>query len=117
MGKLSRTKGQTAEREVCALLSTAFGRTITRNLGQERDSGHDITVEPYHIEVKRRARIAKIYEWVDGAARPGSVPVVALRSDRQDWLVIMRLDSWLDLAKDRVKATKRDFVDKTQPPP
>jgi hypothetical protein len=98
MGKLSRTKGQSAEREVCALLSKAFGFEIKRNLGQERDSGHDITVEPFHIEVKRRARIAKIYEWVDGAARPGKIPIVTLRSDRQDWLVIMRLSDWTTLA-------------------
>ena len=96
MGKLSRTKGQTAEREVCALLSTAFGRTITRKLGQERDGGHDIDCPPFVIEVKRRARIAKLYEWVDGVR--GGVPVVALRSDREDWLVIMRMSDWAKMA-------------------
>ena len=105
MGKLSRTKGQTAEREVCALLSTAFGRNINRNLGQERDSGHDITLLPYHIEVKRRARIAKLYEWVNGAARPGRVPIVTLRSDQHEWLVIMKLSDWMDIAKPHPEGT------------
>ena len=44
MSAMQRTKGKAGERELCAILSQEFGQTYRRNLGQERDSGNDITL-------------------------------------------------------------------------
>ena len=86
---------------MCALLSQAFGRKVQRALGQERDKGTDIlSVSPYRIEVKRRKRIANLYDWLDqarGWTPEGTVatPVVALRGDDRTWLVVMTMADWL----------------------
>ena len=82
-GSHSRRKGASGERELCALLTDEFGIKVTRKLGQARDSGCDIvSLPPYSIEVKRRKRIAGLYEWMQQAATPEhySLPVVALRA-------------------------------------
>jgi len=110
MAKLSRTKGAGGERELCALLSDAFGQVVKRKLGQARDSGHDIDLPPFRIEVKRRKRIAGLYEWLGQcdsdklhmnlAQRRSSM--VALRADGKDWLVVMRLDDWIKLAREEI---------------
>jgi len=107
MSKLSRTKGAGGERELCALLSDAFGQVVKRKLGQARDSGHDIDLPPFRIEVKRRKRIANLYQWVDQAdSQPGpelsEMPVVALRADGKPWLVVMYMDDWIKLAREEI---------------
>jgi len=116
MSKLSRTKGAGGERELCALLSDAFGQVVKRKLGQARDSGHDIDLPPFRIEVKRRKRIANLYEWMGQASNTfcfvlhpdgtktdlSDTPVVALRADGKDWLVVMRLDDWIKLAREEI---------------
>jgi hypothetical protein len=108
MGKHSRTKGAGGERELCALLSDAFGEKITRKLGQARDSGHDVDLPPFNIECKRRARVGNLYEWMQQANVPFTtqsympVPMVALRADGREWLVVMRLPDWIKLAREEV---------------
>src|SRR5271165_3464330 len=102
-GKGNRRRGQVGERELCALLSDAFGQVVKRKLGQARDSGHDIDLPPFRIEVKRRKRIANLYEWIMQARHPDKsdpfgwhgVPIVALRADGKDWLVVMQMHDFL----------------------
>lgn len=95
-GKSSRTKGAAAEREFAALMNeflqspTAF----TRNLVQTREGGHDLVTDyPVAIEVKRQER-TNLPAWVrqareQAAGKPGTLPVVAYRSNREDWTVLV----------------------------
>lgn len=54
MGSAERRKGATGEREVCHILTDELGEKVTRRINQARDSGCDIEVGAYNIEVKRR---------------------------------------------------------------
>jgi len=115
MSKSQRTKGAGGERELCGILSDALGQVVKRKLGQARDSGHDIDLPPFRIECKRRAKIA-VHKWMDQAQFPnddscaagwtelpaGVMPVVAMRADGEEWLVVMRLDDWIKLAREEI---------------
>jgi len=103
-GKMSRNKGAGAERELSALLSKALGIEIKRKLGQARDSGDDIQIGKYRIEVKRRETLA-IMQWckqVEACCQDEDVPVVAFRQNGQDWRVVMRLNDILPLLKNTI---------------
>ena len=111
MSKMQRTKGANGERELCALLTEWLGQKVTRNLGQARDGGNDITLDPFRIEVKRRKRIASLYEWLEQARiplrdwngiYPVPMPVVMCRSDNEGWLVVMRFNDWVTLAREEI---------------
>lgn len=96
--KSQRSKGQNGEREVAAILAK-YGIVARRRLGQERDGGEDLdTTDNRAWEVKRRRRIA-VYAWYEQAARAaaanGRVPVVAMRCDRGEWLVMLKLEDYL----------------------
>lgn len=120
MGAMSRRKGAHGERELAALLSDTFGEKITRRLGQARDSGHDIDLPPFRIEVKRRARIAGLYEWMDQAegfnpaghqVKPlAEIPVVALRADGKAWLIVLTLTDFCKLAREEIANGTADRV-------
>lgn len=104
-GKNNRRRGQSGERELCGILTDELGTVVKRRLGQERDQGTDIHVGPFRIEVKRRKRIAGLYEWlqqadaVSGEVGTSGVPIVALRADGEGWLAVMRLEDWLTFAR------------------
>lgn len=100
MGKSQRTKGAAGEREVCHLIQDRLGVEAKRNLSQTREGGCDIAVGPFHIEVKRRARIGGIYEWMEQAEASCSGtehPVVFCRADGKKWLVVMSAEEALKL--------------------
>jgi len=99
-GRNNKRRGSTGEREICALLAAEFGIPVKRNLGQARDGGHDVTLHPFAIEVKRRARIAGLYEWI--AQAQGGEPVVMVRGDGREWLVVMRFGAWCKLAREEI---------------
>ena len=105
MGKLSRRKGAGGEREVCALLTNALGEHITRRLGQARDSGCDIELPPFVVEVKRRKRLGNLHEWMKQATEAcevGDKPVVMCRGDGERWLVVMEFDDWVEIAREEL---------------
>lgn len=115
IGRRNRQRGQEGEREVCSILADALGRQVKRALGQERDRGTDIVeLDPFRIEVKRRKAIANLYDWIaqadsylgyTGVRIPlplNNKPVVMLRADGKDWLVVMRLPDWIKLAREEV---------------
>jgi hypothetical protein len=104
VSKSQRDKGAGGERELCALLTDALGTKVTRNLGQARDSGHDVTVPPFHIECKRRHRIGNLYDWIMQAIDENAyhIPTVALRADGKRWLVVMYLDDWIRIAREEI---------------
>ena len=106
---MQRRKGANGENEVCALLTDAFGLPgkLKRRLGQARDGEHDIDLPPLRIEVKRRARIANLYEWIDQCStgsHPGDIPVVMLRADMKGWLVCLELGHFIKLAREEIVA-------------
>ena len=105
MSASQRRKGQSGEREVCALLQGEFGVKVGRKLSQCRDSGNDVDIGPFCIEVKRRARIGNVYEWMAQAefsAPDGNVPVVFMRGDGHPWLVLMNFIDWARLAREEL---------------
>ena len=104
MSKSQRTKGATYERDVCSAIQDATGLDVKRNIGQSRDGGDDITLPPYRIECKRRAKIAT-YEFMDQCAKScgqNDVPVVVMRGDGRESLVVMKFSDWIKLAKEEM---------------
>ena len=95
MGASERTKGAAGEREVRTALVDQLGEKIVskRRLSQYQESGgHDLTVGPYALEVKRRKRITRgmIERWWDEAiAQAGNrEPALAMRADQDEWRFI-----------------------------
>ena len=105
MSKMQRTKGQSFEREICAVLQDELGIVVKRNLSQTRggkDEGSDITVGRWSIECKRRAKIA-LYEWLDQAIRDapmGTTPVVVARADGRRAVVVMDFEAFIPLMRE-----------------
>lgn len=101
MSKSQRTKGAAGEREVCNIIRITLGVDAHRNLSQTRDGGTDIAVGKFRIEVKRRAKIGNVYEWMAQSEAscddPGQVPVVCARADGKQWLAIVNLDDFCRL--------------------
>ena len=58
MSASQRNKGAAGEREVCSLIREHLGIKAVRNLLQTREGGADLKLNPYSIEVKRRAASA-----------------------------------------------------------
>lgn len=95
-GRRNRQRGQEGEREVCQILSDHLGIEVKRLLGQERDGGVDIKVGPFEIDCKRRKKVANLYEWMNEAG------AIALRADGKSWLMVMRLEDWIKLAREEI---------------
>lgn len=100
----NRERGARGERELCHLLADSLGFSVTRNLGQARDSGHDVDVPGFSIEVKRRRRIGLLYEALEQALGGEGIPAVASRADGKEWLVTMRLGDWIKVCREEIIA-------------
>jgi len=99
MSAMSRQKGNSYEREVIAAIAKHCGVACKRNLDQARDGGGDIPFGRFLIECKRRAKIS-IYEWWDQcvtACAGQKTPVLAIRGDKRETLVVLRLEDFLAL--------------------
>ena len=108
MSKSQRTKGAAGEREVCDLIFQNLGIHVHRNLSQTRDGGADIKLNPYSIEVKRRAAIGNVYDWMDQASNgcdQGERPIIVCRADRKEWLAILPIEELFRLIREEVAAT------------
>jgi Holliday junction resolvase len=104
MSASQRRKGAAGERELANLLSEQLGWVVTRKLGQARDGGDDIQTGKFKWEVKRRKRLS-VYEFMDQiekACGTNDIPVVAMRADGKNWLVMMRLEDILPLIRDEL---------------
>ncbi|HIO43547.1 MAG TPA: hypothetical protein EYN33_05975 [Gammaproteobacteria bacterium] len=128
MGKMQRTKGQVGEREFAKLIFTNLGIECNRRIEQTRDSGHDLDLMDYAIEVKRAKKMNVTSWWrqtVENALAVNKVPVLAYRIDNLKWHVVMsfrhtlnsfgdcsiqdvektitfRADGWFDYVKTRL---------------
>lgn len=105
MGACSRNKGKAGELEVCHLIADAWGVKVKRNLDQTREGGCDIPVPPWHIEVKRRAKIGMVHDWMKQAQDSCGAddrPVVFMRGDGKKWLVMMTPEEFFRLAREDI---------------
>ena len=96
MGKTQRNKGAAGEREIVHIL---IDHGIWARRGQCFDGEPDIvTGFPFHLEVKRQ-ETTKIHEWMKQAVeqcRPGKRPAVVHRRSRDEWLITMRFNDFLE---------------------
>jgi Holliday junction resolvase len=93
MGKSQRDKGARGERELAKLTG---GLKIPQSGAAEGFTNDVVLPNGWKCEVKRRKSGFKtLYEWVeDEREKPD---VIALRTDRKQWLVTMTLDKFMEL--------------------
>lgn len=113
-GTGARIKGAQFERDISKLLTEATGEDFLRGLGQTRGGGGEVPdVQPsgntplsnaIHIECKRQKRCnirgALDQAHTDIALRkltPSPMPIVITKDDREDTLVTLRLQDWLEM--------------------
>jgi hypothetical protein len=102
MGKLSRTKGHSFEREVASQLREIYPNA-RRGL-QYRDGSECCDVEgtPFHIETKRgrkpnpRAALAQAIT----DAKIGRMPIAVIRDDREEAFAVMLWTDLLELLRE-----------------
>lgn len=99
-GRASKEKGKLGEREVAAILRD---RGFQARRGQQFAGGGDSpdvvhTVPGLHIEVKRTETLS-LYTAMGQAeedAPTDQIPVVVHRRSNKPWLLVMKLDDFLD---------------------
>lgn len=100
------TRDKSAEREVCTLIRDALGVNAVPNvMRNHEDGGADIKLNPYSIEVMRRARIGLVYDWMTQARRECSRderPLVLCRADGKEWLAVMPMDELFRLIREEL---------------
>lgn len=107
MGKMQRTKGSSFERDIVNVLKDR-GYEASRNLTQTRDGGGDIDLPRWLLECKRYAKIA-VYTWLKQAikaARPGQIPVVIARADKEEAIAILKFTDFMELMDAKEAKTK-----------
>ena len=98
MGKLSRDKGKTGEREAAHKLSQLLGVRFHRT-AQHKGNHNAADIDSdngtrLHLEIKRSERL-RLYDALDQAANDSGaddVPVVLHRPNRRPWVAIVYLD-------------------------
>ncbi len=108
-GKGARIKGSSFEREIANFLTEHTGIQFKRGLGQARSGGAevaDVTTDvklrkPVHFELKRQIK-CNIKGALEQALRdaPTKIPIIITKDDRQDALVTMRLNDWIEMFKE-----------------
>ena len=107
MGASQRNKGAAGERELFAIFSRFYDRKFKRHLGQARDGGYDGVVGPFIVEAKRRKRLTTLMSWFKQVLRAPTpewdkeyMPLVAMREDNGEWMVMCRLTDFLKATED-----------------
>ena len=105
MGKRSRDKGKTGERDARDKVRDLWNSPECQRSAQACGSfSADLLGGPpgLHLEVKRYARIVPS-DWVqqatDDSRKSGDVPVVLCREDRGDWNVIIPMERAEEFAR------------------
>lgn len=105
----SKAKGRLGQQEVRDAILKVFPElekddVRSTAMGQ---SGEDLQLSPaarkllpISAEVKRRKSLKTIYDFVEQAKQEGKYePVVFMRADYQNWLVVINMDHYLDLLR------------------
>lgn len=103
MGKLSRTKGHSFEREIARLLKCVFPNARRHLEYHQRDANGIDLIEtgPYKIQCKRGrkyASLSKIKE-IQAFEELGDVPVLVTKGDNEPILVALPIDEFIYLLK------------------
>lgn len=106
MGRFSRTKGATAEREVAKELYRELGMNFRRDLQQyQQGELGDLVCDdpgfPFLIEIKRYAMgwtckpawEAQVFKALEKSGRDDLHPCIIYRFDRQDWRARVYMDA------------------------
>lgn len=95
MGKMSRNKGKSGEREwagFCRDHGYPLARRTSQYCGKSGEASDVVGLPGLHVEVKR-CETEKLHDWIDQAVRDsmgkGLIPIVAHRMSRQKWKVTM----------------------------
>lgn len=111
MGKMSRTKGKTGEREVARLLREYGFADAERGVQYHGGpNSPDVKGIPgIHIEVKRveALQLYKAMEQSKNDSAPDEIPTVFHRKNREDWVVIMPLDGFIKLYTGELKSNEK----------
>ena len=98
----SRAKGAAGERELARKLNEygfSTRRTVQYNGKAEGGQADLVGLKGIHIEAKRVERL-NLYDAMAQAihdAKDGELPSVFHRKNHSEWLVTMRLESWIEL--------------------
>jgi len=112
-GRGARIKGAMFERELAKYISEKTGLEAKRGLGQARVGGSeiaDVEVEYIHIEAKRQIKCnikAAMRQAIDDSKEKNKPPVVITKDDREEPLVTMRLDDWIEFFKAYIEYKKK----------
>ena len=96
MGKAQRDKGARAEREVAKIL-TEQGFPARRGMVFIKEPDIICDSLPLHFECKFQEK-TKIHEWMKQSTEQnrGLIPTVVHRRSREDWLITMRFEDFLN---------------------
>ncbi|GIV51997.1 MAG: hypothetical protein KatS3mg038_2518 [Candidatus Kapaibacterium sp.] len=102
MSTKSKRKGTTYEREIARLVGAQ--RNYQHRAGDGADIIARIGAHTLAIECKRRRSLSTIHSWMQQAianARDGEIPVVVMRQDGGENLVLLRLSDFVFLLQGR----------------
>jgi Holliday junction resolvase len=104
-GAKSINKGKRGEREWRDFLRSQ-GFEARRGKQYSGDEGRDVIcpgMPEIHHEVKYQEAVPKkVYEYIEQAANDAqdNLPIVAMRRNDYDWLVVMKADDWMKIVKE-----------------
>lgn len=101
MGKAERNKGKRGERELAnALKNCGYDARRGQQYSGTETSADVVGLPGVHIECKRMEQL-RLYDALEqaetDAGDSGDVPAVFHRRNKKPWVVVMRLDDWLEL--------------------
>lgn len=102
---MSREKGKRGERELAnALKSCGYEARRGQQYSGSETSADVVGLPGIHIECKRTEQL-RLYDALEQAERDtgasGDLPAVFHRKNGKPWAVIMRLEDWLTLYRER----------------
>lgn len=102
-GKTSQRKGRAGELELARLLQ-GYGYDVRPGQAVSFGATPDLVGLPgIHIECKRAEQL-RPYDWVAQAERDAvrfgdGLPAVFFRRSRSPWLVVMKLEDWVEMSR------------------
>ena len=99
-GSGAKAKGASAEREVAKILQE-HGYDSHRGMVCYHEPDIVGGVPGLHLEVKRQEQV-RLTDWMaqsDAQKRAGEIPTVVHRKNREEWLITMKFEDFLEFIK------------------
>lgn len=115
-GRSSQRKGRAGELELARLLQ-GYGYDVRPGQAASFGSTPDLTGLPgIHIECKRAEQL-RPYDWMAQAERDAvrfgdGLPAVFFRRSRSPWLVVMKLEDWVEMHKSGTPVEQKTHIKK-----